>query len=129
MAMPNNTFINQYIRDGQSAVISLKKIYDTMLVTEENDRNDISRIPLYDIFLKYREQFAQATQYYRMNTFYNYKPKLLSYDLYNTTELWVALLRINNMRNITEFTRPMIKIYNPTDVKELLQIFFKRDNK
>lgn len=35
---------------------------------------------------------------------YRYKPKLLSYDIYNTTELYYLILRLNNLYNIKDFT-------------------------
>ena len=58
-----------------------------------------------------------------------YKPKMVSMELYGTTELWLSLLRVNEMTNITEFHQPLIKVYNPDQVKELITIFFKREGK
>ena len=129
MAAPNMTYLNNYINDGQTAPISLKKIYDTILVTDVNDRSNIYRIPFADIFLKYKEQFADAIQNYGLSDFYFYKPKLLSYELYGTTELWIALLRVNGMRNISEFNKSIIKVYTPDQLQDLIQIFFKREGK
>lgn len=129
MAEPNITYLNDYINDGQSALINLRKIYDTILVTEADNRNNIFRIPINDIFLKYNEQFADTIQNYALPEFYFYKPKLLSYELYGTTELWLALLRINVMRNISEFNKSIIKVYTPDQIQELIQIFFKRERK
>lgn len=129
MAEPNITYLNNYINDGQSALINLRKIYDTILVTEADNRNNMFRIPINDIFLKYNEQFADTIQNYALPEFYFYKPKLLSYELYGTTELWLALLRINGMRNISEFNKSIIKVYTPDQIQELIQIFFKRERK
>ena len=58
-----------------------------------------------------------------------YKPKMLSYELYGTTELWLAILRANNMKNISEFHYPIIKVYQPDRLKELIKVFFKREDK
>ena len=129
MSTPNITYIDSYINDGQSATINLKKIYDTILVTDVNNRSDIYRIPFSDMFLKYKEQFSDSIQNYALPEFYFYKPKLLSYEIYGTTELWLALLRVNGMRNITEFNKSIIKVYTPDKLIELLQIFFKREGK
>ena len=123
------TFVDKYIRDGQSAPFSLKKFYDTILVTREDNRSDIYRIPLYDIFIRYREQFDDCVQLYSITEKYFYKPKTLSLELYDTTEMWLALLRLNCMRNISEFTENIIKVYNPVDIKELIEIFLKREKK
>lgn len=129
MTGPDITNIDLYIRDGQAALINLKKIYDTILVTNKDKQNSIFRIPYNDIFLKYRKEFEDAVVYYTLPKLYIYKPKLLSLELYGTTELWLALLRLNNMRNITEFTSDIIKIYQPDRIQELLEIFFKREGK
>jgi hypothetical protein len=126
---PNKTDLSMYISDGQSALINLKKMYDTILVTNNNSRDSIYRIPYNDIFLKYQKEFDDAAQYYVLPNLYMYKPKSVSLELYGTTELWLALLRLNKMRNITEFKGNIIKVYQPDKVHELIQIFFKREQK
>lgn len=42
---------------------------------------------------------------------YYQQPKLLSYDLYGTPELWSGLLYINNMVSVTNFTKRTIKVF------------------
>ena len=44
---------------------------------------------------------------------YKYQPKRFCLDIYNTTELWSALLYINNMISITEFKKKKIKVFAP----------------
>ena len=48
------------------------------------------------------------------NDYYKYyqKPKLLSYDLYGTPELWSGILYINNMVSVANFTSRTIKVFN-----------------
>ena len=127
--MPDITFTDKYIVDGQGATMGLHKFYDTILMTNENNKNHVVRIPLYDIFLKYRDHFQESIQLYQMPRSLFYKPKSLSLELYGTTEMWLALLRLNSMRNITEFKKQVIKIYNPDVITELIDIFFKREGK
>lgn len=127
--MPDITYVDQYINDGKKAVISLNNIYDTILVGDEDNDENIFRIPIDDFFLKYRKELEECKQYYTIPSTMFYKPKLLSYELYGTTELWLALLRANNMRNTSEFHYPLIKVYNPDRLKELIKIFFKREEK
>lgn len=43
---------------------------------------------------------------------YYQKPKLLSYDLYGTPELWSGILYINNMVSVANFTSRTIKVFN-----------------
>ena len=121
--------MDEYIKDGNLAVLSLKNFYQTILTSDINDREHIIRIPIDDFFLKYRRELEPTIQIYNIPDMYFYKPKALSLELYGTTELWLALLRVNRMRNITEFCQSIIQIYNAGMVKELIGIFFKREGK
>lgn len=129
MASDNQTYIDTYITDGQKEVLSLKNFYDTILTADADNVSHIVRIPIGDFFINYRSQLESIVQYYSMSDRFFYQPKTLSLELYGTTEMWLALLRVNNMRNITEFHLPLIKVYNPADVKELINILFKREGK
>ena len=63
--------------------------------------------------MKYQDELSKAIQLYNIPEAMYYNPKMLSLTLYGTTELWLGLLRVNNMKNVTEFHKPFIKIYNP----------------
>jgi hypothetical protein len=56
-----------------------------------------------------------------------YRPKSVSLDLYGTTELWLALLRVNDFKSVADFHYNVIKVYSPSDLYELINIFFKRE--
>lgn len=129
MSLPNITYVDRFISDGKNQVLSLNNFYETILTRDINNEDSIARIPINDFFIKYREQLEPCIQYYSLPEAMFYKPKSLSYELYGTTELWLALLRVNEMRNTTEFHLPVIKIYNPGKVKDLISIFFKREKK
>lgn len=125
MNQPNMTYVNQYISDGNSAVISLNNLYETLFITDENGKK-LFKVPLNDFFIKYRDQLKDTIQVHAVPQLLFYKPKMVSQYLYGTTELWLSLLRLNGMRNVTEFHYPMIYIYNPGGLFELINIFFKR---
>lgn len=127
MSLPDATYIDQFINDGNNATISLKNFYETMLIGDTDKTNYIYKVPWNDFFIKYKKQLDQIVMHYTLPQSQFYKPKTTSYELYGTTELWLGLLRLNNMRNTTEFYQPIIKIYNPYDIKDLIDIFFKRD--
>lgn len=127
MGLPNLTYTDSFINDGQGEVISLKNLYDTILVGDIDNGESYFRIPLNDFFIKYRDELSQIIELYALPQNLFYKPKSLSYQLYGTTELWLSLLRVNEMRNITEFHLPLVKVYNPSKLKELINIFFKRE--
>ena len=127
--MPDITYIDQYINDGEKETISLSNLYDTILVGDEDNENNIFRIPINDFFLKYKRELEDCLEYYMLPDPMFYKPKLLSLELYGTTELWLGILRANNMRNVSEFHYPLIKVYNPDRLKDLIKVFFKREEK
>lgn len=127
--MPDITYIDQYIEDGNKQVISLKNLYDTLLVGDIDNDEYIFRIPISDFFVKYRDQLSECIEYYTLPESMFYKPKMVSKMLYGTTELWLSLLRVNGMKNISEFSLPIIKVYNPDALKNLINIFFKREKK
>ena len=126
--MADITYIDQYIKDGERDPISLSNFYDTILIgSEDNDK--IFRVPLRDIFIKYHKELDKIKQMYQIPEDMYYKPKLLSLRTYGTTELWLPILRINNMKSTCDFHYPYIWMYNPDSLKELLKTFMKREGK
>lgn len=126
MAIPDITYIDKYVAEGKKETLSLRNFYETLLVGDVNNSDHIFKIPINDFFIKYRKELDTIVQYYSVPQSMFYKPKTVSYELYGTTELWLSILRLNGMRNITEFHQPIIKIYNANSLKELIDIFFKR---
>lgn len=122
------TNIYQFINRNKKTSYNLQNFYDTIFVSE-NPNEHIFKIPIDDLFLKYRDALKGIEKSYYVDQTYFYKPKMLSMVLYDTTEFWLALLRINGMKNVTEFNRSIIKIYDETLIKELLNIFLKREGK
>lgn len=127
--MPDITYIDKFITDGQKEVIAPRNLYDTILVGDSNDDTSIYRIGLNDFFLKHHDELEDITQWYSLPQQMFYKPKLLSLQLYGTTELWLSILRANNMKNTTEFHLPVIKVYQPEGLTEMIKVFFKREKK
>lgn len=124
----NPTFVTNYIEEGQKAIYSLKHFSDTILLKNYNS-DHIIRIPIDDFFSKYKDELYDTIELYSVPPKNFFRPKSVSFDIYQTTEMWLALMRLNNFRNITEFDQSIIKIYNPAGLKELINIFFKREKK
>lgn len=53
---------------------------------------------------------------------YKFNPKVLSYDIYGTTELWFLILEANELHSITEFNSNVIYLYNPEIIDKLIRI-------
>ena len=123
------TYVDRYISNGNKQSLSLKNIYDTILVGDANDPSHIYRVAIDDFFLKHRNDLVGIEKYYEIPQEMFYKPKILSLQMYGTTELWLAILRLNNMRNVTEFHKPYIRLYDPDKLLEIIRIHFKREGK
>lgn len=128
MPTPNSTYINQYIQEGENASLSIGNFTESLLLSNA-DKTHIIRVPFDDFFIKHMDEFNVAIQLYQIPDTMFYKPKLLSLELYGTTELWSGILRLNKMKNITEFHKPVIMVWEPTTLKELIDVFFKREGK
>ena len=58
---------------------------------------------------------------------YKYKPKLLSYDLYGTTEYYIYLLMINDMCNIYEFDSKKLLIITKSTLNLALSSIYRSE--
>ena len=127
--MDTNTYIDDYIDFGNEEVISLRNFYDTILVGDKNNELHIFRTAISDFFLNHYNELSDIIELYALPERFYYKPKMLAEELYGTTELWLALLRANDMKNITEFHLPIIRVYSPEPLKEMIEVYFKREDK
>lgn len=59
---------------------------------------------------------------------YRYKPKLLSYDIYDTTELYFVILAINGMCSIKDFNKRKIKLLYKSDMMNLLNQIYSAES-
>ena len=124
----DHNYIDNYIQEGLSETFSLQNFYETKLVSNEK-KDHIFRIPFYDFFLEHYKDFENELQFYHIPEHMYYKPKTVSFDIYGTTEMWLPILRVNKMSSIVEFHKPIIQIYNPNTIFDLISIFFKREGK
>ena len=118
-----HTFIDDFIKNGQTETFSLKNFYETKLITNGN------RDHYYDFFLEHYKEFEKEIQFYSLSQHMFYRPKTLSYDIYGTTEMWLPILHVNEMISVAEFHKPIIKVYNPNTIFDLISIWFKREGK
>jgi len=122
-------YLDTFISEGNKATVSLHNLYDTQLIMDANNPTHIYRTPFDDFFLKHHNELQSIEKYVQLDQHYYYKPKSVSDILYGTTELWLALLRCNNMKTIPEFCKPIIKIYKPQELADLIRVFFRREDK
>lgn len=126
MSLHNATYINQFIQDGNNDSLGIQNFFTSTLLANQT-KDHIIRIPIGDFFVQHMDEFRDIIQIYNIPETMFYRPKMLSLEVYGTTELWLAILRLNKMRNVTEFHKPVILLWNADSIKELINVFFKRE--
>lgn len=58
---------------------------------------------------------------------YKYKPKLLSYDIYGTTELFFVILAMNGMCSIKDFNKRKLKLLFRSDMYNILNEIYSAE--
>lgn len=58
---------------------------------------------------------------------YKYKPKLLSYDIYGTTEYYIYILMVNDMCNIYEFDNKKLLLIPKTSLNNALKSIYRSE--
>lgn len=59
---------------------------------------------------------------------YRYKPKLLAYDLYGSTEIYFVIMALNGMCNIKDFTKRKLKLLYRSRLIELLNEIYSAES-
>lgn len=62
-------------------------------------------------------------EYYR----YRFRPKLLAYDVYNSTELDFVILAANNLADMKEFDLQQPKLLRKSDISNLLSYIYNTE--
>ena len=120
--------VNDVIYNNNRSSYTLRNFYNTMTISNET-KDDFFKIPIEDFFINHLSDFDELTEDYILSENYFYKPKSVSKILYGTTEFWLSILRLNGMKNITEFHIPLVRVYAPRVITEYINIFFKREGK
>lgn len=85
----------------------------------------------HNVLYDYEEEFKKLSQQVEMTDAeyhkYRFKPKLLAYDLYGSTELFFAILFINGMYSIKDFDRRNIKLIRKDHMSEILQAIYNAE--
>ena len=59
---------------------------------------------------------------------YRYKPKLLAYDLYGSTEMYFVIMALNGMCNIKDFNKRKLKLLYRSRLLELLNEIYSAES-
>lgn len=126
MALPQNTVtIEEFIQSGKGGntdyfrLSFLNEMQNGTWVSVLNVVNDYIvelRNACVNVELSVEQQFT-----------YFYKPKLLCYDIYGDPELYYIILLINDMADVKEFTKPIIKMLKKEHMQTLLGYIYNAE--
>lgn len=123
LVMYDHTYISKSIEDSRDADFMASNLYFTATI-EDKSSGDVIRVPYLSLTQKYADILSQYVTIARYTEVqfnkYQYRPKLLSQDIYGTTELWASLLQLNGMISVLEFNKPYVKIYDPNVILDVL---------
>lgn len=117
---PDNEFqLDSWIREGKNLTISQDKL---CLKTRMGDMI----VPYQTLICRYyyalkpfiTEKTLTDEEYRK----YKNNPKLLSQDLYETPELWSAILYINDVLSIADFKKKTVKVFHKTIISKLEEL-------
>ena len=116
--------MNEQIENAKSLEISYRTLHEQAILKDKISGRNI-QIPFSSFTNKYKDFLnninvdVSLTDEERAK--YRYKPKMVSYDLYNTTEFWNDLLIINNFFSLSEFQPgETMKVYDPNKLKDYI---------
>lgn len=108
--------------------------YSKFAILSRASSPDVSNPILYaehNVIYDYEEEFKKVSLDVEMTNEelnkYIYKPKLLSYDLYGSTELYFVILFINGIYDIKDFNKRNIKLLRKDTMKEILEAIFNAE--
>lgn len=125
MLPQNTTTIEQFVESGSTTTISyfslsfLDKLSNGTWVTVRNAISD------------YIEELKNAAVNVELNQeqqlAYFYKPKLLCYDIYGNPEVYFVILLMNDIADVKEFTKPVIKMLKREHMNELMSHIYNSE--
>lgn len=128
MALPQDTTtIEEFAESGSGITITYSNLsFEDMVSngTIVSVHNVIS-----DYLDELREASISVSLSYEQQYMYMYKPKLLCYDMYGNPELYFILLLINDMADVKEFNKPVIKMLRKADMSRLLTLIYNAEKK
>ena len=128
--------ISDSIIRGHNSTVNMNKIYETALISDIDNPDSCFRIPFNDFFLKYKSELDKTKITIDLESYWKSRNKNDSkvwskweQRYYYKPKFWLAVIRANNMKNIYEFHRPIIQVYNNTGLQRLFNIFKKREGR
>lgn len=124
MKMATASTITDYSRSFRSETVTFDEFYLKQVLTFKDNAKALVNFD--SLLVKYMPEIRQivtkvefpVAEYQK----YRFNPKLLSYDLYGTTELWALILDLNELTSAAQFDIRTVKLPNEVMVDRLIRI-------
>ena len=124
MKMGNSATMDSYTRSYRNETLTFDQFYLQQVLTFGKDRKALVNFD--SCLVKYMPEIRQIVTKveFPVDKYQKYKfnPKLLSYDLYGTTELWALILDLNELHSASEFDLRTVKLPNEIILDRLTRI-------
>lgn len=114
--------IEEFIAEGSSTEIS----YDKLSIFENVDG---LYLVTHNVLDDYKKEIYQCCRTIVLSTSemnkYRYKPKLLAYDIYGSTELFFIILFTNNMCDVKEFDKKKLRLLPQDSLEEIISYIYQ----
>lgn len=121
MAIPAT--IPQQVSMSEKLELSYRSLHEYSLMHDMSSDRDI-KIPYKSLINKYKDFLSSIIIEIPLDEEeqekYKYKPKLVSEELYGTTEFWDQILILNNAFSVIDFKPKVLKVYDPDRLKMYL---------
>lgn len=87
------------------------------------------QIPSENLIFDYMQEIKQASVTVILSESelqkYKYKPKLLAFDVYGTTECYFIIMALNNIIDVRDFTLKRLKMVEPSVLDQLMSYIYE----
>ena len=124
MGMGSESTIREYIAQYNSEEVIPSEFFLKQVFSIDNDKKIILNFT--NLVIKYMPEIKDLKIKVALTeaeySKYRFNPKVLSYDLYGTTELWFLILEANELHSITQFDSRTIYLFRGDIIEKMLRI-------
>lgn len=115
--------MTEQVKNIEKLDISYRILHPSITIKDEASGNNIE-IPFSSLTNKYREFLKSIIISIELDDAfmlkYRFKPKMISEELYGTTEFWNDILILNNCFRTCDFQPRVLKVYDPKKLKSYI---------
>lgn len=123
MGMGSESTINDYISQFNSEEIISSAFFLKQVFTTNNKKMIVN---FSNLVIKYMPEIKELKVKVELSdeeySKYKYNPKVLSYDLYGTTELWFLILEANELHSVSQFNSKTIYLFRTDIIEKMSRI-------